>query len=224
MVKKCAATCIGIVAVTGILLFALQQIFVETTLSEQEIINRVESLYNGSVEDITKNARHYNVVFSDGTKVYEVIVDEEQGTFRELTFLADRAGSLTTNNEQDESVIVENGETGSTDKKEVATNEQEQTPPVSTPANSEDHSNASTTSESNSTQPTLTPPTQPVRISETAANEIARKQLNGQIEDTDFYSTADGGYYIVEMETEEQEASFQIHAITGKILSVVYDD
>lgn len=235
MIKKWTPLIVGIVAVTGILLFALQQIFVKTTLTEQEIINRVESLYNGSVEDITKNARHYNVVFSDGTKVYEVIVDEEQGTFRDLIFLADRAGSLTTNNELDESKFVENEETGSTEKKEVATNEQEQTSSISKPptlegdannsANSESNSDTSTSSELNSSQPTpALPATPPVRISDSAANEIALTQLNGQIEDTDFYSTADGGYYIVEIETEEQEAAFQIHAITGKILSVVYDD
>ena len=244
MIKKWAPTIIGVVAVVGILLFSLQQIFIKTTLTEQEIINRVESLYNGSVEDITKNGRHYNVVFSDSTKVYEVVVDEEQGTFHDLKFIADRAGSLTAEAETNDSELTTNEVSNSTENQEVVANDPEQTPPTSKPTasnpapnpgssnsssvgSSPNTSNNSGASSSGTQAPApaqTPPPATPARISEAAANQIALQQLNGEIDDTEFYSTADGGYYIVDIETEEQEASFQIHAITGKILSVVYDD
>lgn len=243
MIKRWAPTFVGVVAVAGILMFSLQQIFVKTTLNEQEVINRVESLYNGTVEDITKNPHHYNVVFSDGTKVYEVQVDEEQGTFNDLTLLADRASSSASENEQNNEALVENENNDFKDKQEVATAENGQTPPdspkpnsSSPPANtgstgtstgSSSESASGSTQSNQQTNPTPAPapqPAKPVQISASSAEQIALKQMNGELEDTKFYNTADGGYYIVEVETEEQEAAFQIHAITGKILSVVYDD
>jgi len=246
MIKKWVPTILGIVAVVGILLFSVQQIFIKTTLTEQEIVNRIESLYNGSVEDITKNGRHYNVVFSDSTKVYEVVVDEEQGTFHDLKFIADRAGSLTAATETNDRELTTNEVSNSTENQDVVANDHEQTPPTSKPTasnpapnpgssnsssvgsspNSSNNSGArSSGTQAPAPAPVHTPPpATPVRISEAAANQIALQQLNGEIDDIEFYSTADGGYYIVDIETEKQEASFQIHAITGKILSVVYDD
>lgn len=232
MIKRWAPTFVGVVAVAGILMFSLQQIFVKTTLNEQEVINRVESLYNGTVEDITKNPHHYNVVFSDGTKVYEVQVDEEQGTFNDLTLLADRASSIASENEQNNEALVEHEINNFKDKQEVATAENGQTPPANTDSTgtstgSSSESASSGTQSNQQTNSTLAPspqPAKPVQITAASAEQIALKQMNGELEDTKFYNTADGGYYIVEVETEEQEAAFQIHAITGKILSVVYDD
>ena len=53
---------------------------------------------------------------------------------------------------------------------------------------------------------------------------IASAQFTGEIEDIDFENTADGGYYLVEIDTAEEEVTVQIHAITGKILSVSFDE
>lgn len=203
MIKKRGPIFLGIVVIACILIFALQQIFVKTTLSEQEIINRVESLYNGQVEDITKNAQLYNVVFSDGAQVYEVLVDEEQGTFHDLTLLAQRKpNNVATNATTDEKLSQSNSNATSAEL------------PPATQGSSSNNNNSQVE------QPTLTP----IQITEQAAKDIALQQLNGEVEDVEFFASADGGYYIVEIETNDQEAAFQIHAVTGKILSVVYDD
>ena len=61
-------------------------------------------------------------------------------------------------------------------------------------------------------------------LSEQKIIAIAQKQLKGEVDSVEFYETADGGYYLVEIETSEDEATFQIHAITGKILSIAFDD
>lgn len=216
MVKKWGPIFLGVAAVIGVLLFALQQIFVKTTLSEQEIINRVESLYNGSVEDITKNTEHYNVVFSDGAKVYEVLVDEEQGTFHHLTLLAQRdeknvATNVSPQDETTEPAVSQSKETSN------SSNTSSKDVPKATPESSVDKQATNNT-------PVEKPKITSIQITEQSATNIALQQLNGEVEDVELFSSADGGYYIVEIETDEQEAAFQIHAITGKILSVVYDD
>ena len=64
----------------------------------------------------------------------------------------------------------------------------------------------------------------PVLLTEQQVISIASAQFTGEIEDIDFENTADGGYYLVEIDTAEEEVTVQIHAITGKILSVSFDE
>ena len=58
--------------------------------------------------------------------------------------------------------------------------------------------------------------------------EIALGQLQGEVEYVVFEKTKDGGYYLVEIEQDNEEsddleAVFQIHAISGEIVSVTWD-
>ena len=64
----------------------------------------------------------------------------------------------------------------------------------------------------------------PILLTEQQVISIASAQFTGEVEDVDFENTADGGYYLVEIDTAEEEVTVQIHAITGKILSVSFDD
>jgi len=61
-------------------------------------------------------------------------------------------------------------------------------------------------------------------ITEQQAIDIALQQLKGEVDSVDFEETSEGGYYLVEIETQHDEATFQIHAVSGKILSVSWDD
>lgn len=66
-------------------------------------------------------------------------------------------------------------------------------------------------------------------ITREEAIEIALGQLRGEVEYVNFQQTDDGGFYLIEIEQdndegEDLEAVFQIHAVTGEILSVVWDD
>ncbi|AOV08978.1 PepSY domain-containing protein [Sporosarcina ureilytica] len=74
-------------------------------------------------------------------------------------------------------------------------------------------------------QPTTTKNT---LITRERAIDIALKQLRGEVEFVEFHDRDDGGYYLVEIEQDNDdddiEAIFQIHAITGKIMSVKWDD
>ena len=64
-------------------------------------------------------------------------------------------------------------------------------------------------------------------LTEQQVIDIAKKQARGIVDDVEFYTTNSGGYYIVEMENDDDDdddVTLQIHAITGKILSVSFDD
>lgn len=57
-------------------------------------------------------------------------------------------------------------------------------------------------------------------ISSEKAKQIALSQLNGTVEYVAYEGGNDGGYYLVEIDGENQEATFQIHAVSGKVMSV----
>lgn len=62
-------------------------------------------------------------------------------------------------------------------------------------------------------------------ITKEQAIAIAQTQLKGDIDDFSYEKTSDGGYYLIEIEAaDDREGTFQIHAISGKIMSVTWDD
>ncbi|HJF34266.1 MAG TPA: PepSY domain-containing protein [Sporosarcina psychrophila] len=64
-----------------------------------------------------------------------------------------------------------------------------------------------------------------VLITKEKAIAIAQKQLKGEVDDVSYEKTNDGGYYLIEIESaDDREGTFQIHAISGKVMSVTWDD
>ena len=61
-------------------------------------------------------------------------------------------------------------------------------------------------------------------LTEQQAIQLALKEIPGQIDSVEYEATTDGGNYKIEVEQGENEITIQIHAITGKILSIQYDD
>ncbi|WP_062351816.1 PepSY domain-containing protein [Bacillus kwashiorkori] len=62
-------------------------------------------------------------------------------------------------------------------------------------------------------------------ITEKQAANIALNYINGEIDDIDLEKDNNKSYYLVELETlDEREVIIQIHALTGEILSVTWDD
>jgi uncharacterized membrane protein YkoI len=91
-------------------------------------------------------------------------------------------------------------------------------------------SNEKDPEQSNNEQPVeeIKPPSneqQPKSLSNEEAIQIALNQVQGEI-DSIVLETKDGQtYYLVEVETpDNQEAVVQVHAITGEVLSVTWDD
>lgn len=48
--------------------------------------------------------------------------------------------------------------------------------------------------------------------------------MPGELDSVEFEKTMDGGNYFVEIEQGDNEIIVQIHAITGKMLSIQYED
>lgn len=64
-----------------------------------------------------------------------------------------------------------------------------------------------------------------VKVSEAEASKIALKQVKGKVDDIELEESGGTSYYLVDIDTEDdREATIQIHAITGEVLSVTWDD
>ncbi|RWZ51399.1 hypothetical protein EQV77_16715 [Halobacillus fulvus] len=79
---------------------------------------------------------------------------------------------------------------------------------------------------SSTEEPQTEQPAEPAQpISEQEARSIALEQVTGTIDDVDFEQSNGQSYYLIEMERDDDlEATVQIHAITGEVLSVTWDD
>jgi uncharacterized membrane protein YkoI len=80
--------------------------------------------------------------------------------------------------------------------------------------------------------PAQTPPQQeevkeetPKRLSDKEAVEIAVTQVQGEVDDIWLETENNQTYYLIKIETnDDREATVQIHAITGDVMSVAWDD
>jgi len=62
-------------------------------------------------------------------------------------------------------------------------------------------------------------------ITKEKAIAIVHGQLSGEIDDVSYEKTNEGGFYLIEIEsTDGREGTFQVHAISGKIMSVTWED
>ena len=63
-----------------------------------------------------------------------------------------------------------------------------------------------------------------ITISEHEAKQIAKNYLNGTIEKVKLQTNGESSHYLVWIDTDDDDVIIQIHAISGKILSVSSDD
>lgn len=68
------------------------------------------------------------------------------------------------------------------------------------------------------------PEENPSILTKQQAMDIALKEVPGELDSVEFEKTMDGGNYFVEIEQGDNEIIVQIHAITGKMLSIQYED
>ncbi|WP_079478607.1 PepSY domain-containing protein [Halobacillus salinus] len=79
------------------------------------------------------------------------------------------------------------------------------------------------TQEENSDSSTEEPSGQP--ITEQEAAEIALGEVEGELDDVDYESSGEAPAFLVEIERGDgREATVQVHAITGEVLSISWDD
>ncbi len=174
-----------VIGIISLSCYAFNQIVTKTTFGETEIKNRVESLFNGKVQSVTKRDEQYEVTFSKNDFLYEVSVDEREGTFSTIDLI--KKGTI-----KEEQAQQESGQPDKEEKAEI--NPQKEEPEKTNP------------------------------LTEQQVINIVRSEFKGEVDEIEFVSTNDGGYYNVEVGNDEDEATLQIHALTGKILTITYDD
>jgi uncharacterized membrane protein YkoI len=61
-------------------------------------------------------------------------------------------------------------------------------------------------------------------ITEKEAASIALSRVNGEIDDIELGEKGGISYYLVEVETEDDDATVQINAISGEVMSISWED
>lgn len=213
-----------LLVVSFVVIWNIQERFSETKeFSIQEIADRVESLYSGKVESFEQKDDVFHFTLERNNSFYNVVVDSSTGDFIDFVKV-NSSDSTNIMSDAEIRTILTTKIKGTIDTialqmnaptpqyiVEVTENEVLKTIVV----NAETGEIVSEkVKEQTPTMPTVT------AISSDKAKQIALSQLNGTVQYIVFEPSSDGGYYLVEIAASQQKAVFEIHAISGKVLSV----
>ncbi|MEH7331827.1 PepSY domain-containing protein [Neobacillus drentensis] len=200
-------------------------------LSEKEAQLLVENRYQGTVTQIKLAGKQYHMKLEKQELLYQIKIDATSGKILSLqkldnkTILPEEPTSTGLSEEKIKAIILSeaNGTIVSLEKlesngspiyKAVVTTENKQT---TITVNAVTGSILSTES-INIHEP-------PKSLTETEAGQIAIKQVKGIVDHIWLETKGSVTYYLIKVKsTSGQEAIVQVHAITGKVLSVTWDD
>ncbi|WP_025783124.1 PepSY domain-containing protein [Sporosarcina sp. D27] len=202
-------------------------------IPEDSIKNQLEKMYNGEVNDLLLHDDIYGATLTREGSVYEVRVDGATGNVLSMVL-----------KEPSKELVLKQKEAAERAKKEKDKSSLGKTEEVPAQSAPEEHKPQPETPKPAPVQPKPQPkpqekpqpkppvnkpaPQKTVLLTEQQAVQIALRQLNGEVDDVDFVKTSEGGYYLVEIEIDvddgPDEATYQIHAISGKVMSVTWDD
>jgi len=204
-----------------VLLFIQYRFFQAEPYSEAGAIQHIEAIYNGQVKQTEKRGNNYKMVFSRDGAIYTVLLDAASGQVKELELKETERKALLSEKQIKQLMASAYGEV-----ENIKLNHTVYTVLVENKDTQKELTIDAYTGKV-LTEKDIQPVKQPEGggvLSEQQAIKIALQQLNGEIDSVDYEETEDGGYYLVEIETKEEEAVFQIHAISGKVMSVSWDE
>lgn len=187
-----------------------KQLITPHELTTKEISERIEQVYNAKIQTIVEQDDHFIASFNKNGSIFEVNIHAVTGQLSNLTLVHKKVEPSDKTDQQEDNKPAE----VSTEKEPTKTDSTVQQP-TKTPPNTEKV-------ETQQPKPAKPAATKPL-LTEQQAIAIALKEVPGELDSVEFKSSADGGSYFVEIE-QEDEVTVQIHAITGKILSIQYDD
>lgn len=218
--------------ITGVILGA-GAIFILTltsgkeTISNNEITSRIEQMYGGTVSDLILKNDTYIAQIERQDGLYEVVADTSKGNIISITLLEPATIQELPIKTKNEIKSIVSKEYKGTIERLVLSNQ------AGNPFYAVDIANdeslitltidalTGTVLESQEKQTT----TEQAFIKKEQAITIAKTQLTGEVQYTTYEETSDGGYYLIEIESEDdREAVIQIHGVSGEILSVTWDD
>lgn len=179
-------------------------------LTTKEISERIEQVYSAEIQTIVEQDDNFIASFNKNGSIFEVTIHAVTGQLSNLTLVHKKVDQSAKTDQQKKNNHAE----VSTEKEPPKTDSTVQQPTKTVP-NTEKV-------ETQQPKPSKPATTKPV-LSQQQAIAIALKEVPGELDSVEFKSSADGGSYFIEIE-QEDEVTVQIHAITGKILSIQYDD
>jgi uncharacterized membrane protein YkoI len=222
-------TVLVIIGVTGIIGIA-SAIKGNVKVTETEARNLVEAHYPGTIIEMTllrsDGKDIYQVQLEENTGLYTLEVDAETGNIQNLQQVKK------TDSEKEEKPAISEAEAKKLAEETYRGNVQAltlhrkiysitvltKTEQIKLEMNAD---SGKITSEDKSS---IEKNTQHVKLTEEQAKKIALAEVNGKIEDIDLEEEEDSVFYEVEIESGQQEATIQIDAFTGKVLSVAIEN
>ncbi len=213
------------------------------TIPSDSIKSQLEKMYNGKVSDLLLNDDIYGATLTREGSIYLVRVDGATGKVISIILKEPSKELVTKQKEAAEKADKKKDEPsiGKTEEVPVkpAPEEPKSQPEAPKPAPAQPKPEPKQTPKPQQQQnqynnhPNNRHENKPAQqntviISKQQAIKIALTQLNGEVDGVDFVQTSEGGYYLIEIEIDVEdgpdEATYQIHAISGKIMSVTWDD
>lgn len=219
-------------AVTVFVVWVIQdRFFSPDELTVDEATKKIETLYGGSVESFDEKDDIFYMAFEKNNETYELQIDAETGNILSLnkTVAKTESNSNKTmktkqeirtllnsqNNGTIQSITFQNDDENPQYIVEITEQERLKTLVVNAITGAIISENIKKQNAQSDTS---------VVITSDEAKQIALSQLNGTVEYIAYEESSDGGYYLVEIDGDNEEETFQIHAVSGKILSVTQRD
>ncbi|MEK4426106.1 PepSY domain-containing protein [Solibacillus sp. FSL K6-1523] len=228
MKVKQIAIIIAFFSIGIFIIFSVKQLQTSALLTKEQMIDQVETVFNGSVQSFIEKENYYLASFERSGSTYEVKIDPHNGELSNMQaiFITDKP------------IVAVKDDYSTTPNKNAEPVEGEKLDDVSKPNN---QANPAITTKPNDAAgatpdskpiPTENPketPSQQTKplLSAAQAKAIALKEVKGEVDSIDYKATSDGGHYFIEIDLEDDdmdEAYVQVHAITGKILSIQFED
>lgn len=225
-----SATILLGVAVLAFLLFPRSA----PDISAKQANETVISLYGGEVEQTTESGDAYRVEFQRPDGRYLALVNRQNGQVETMELLEKTEAVKELTEQQAQEIALKkakgtiDGVSYNEERNEYDVKVKEETQ-VSTVILSAATGEVRKISQEpiEVVPPEKEPKPEPETIiTRDEAIKLAKKTLNGEVQEAEFVETGDGGYYLIEIENEqtEQEATIQIHAIRGDTMTVEWDD
>ncbi|MDR7076545.1 putative membrane protein YkoI [Neobacillus niacini] len=238
--KKISWFWVSICSLFIIIVFVSWQQFGKLTpsadiLTEKEAQKLVQERYQGKVSLIKFDSQQYHIELEKMDRLYAIKLDAESGKVLSFAETSSRTSTppptptpplkveLT---EEEIKKIVLSAVNGSLVSLEKVVNNQETTYKAIVNEIEKQTTiivDAVSGTILSSTSTVINQP--PKRLAEPETVQIARTQVEGEVDDIWLETVNDQTYYFVKIETnDDREATVQIHAITGEVVSVTWDD
>lgn len=207
------------------------------TIPSDSIKNQLETMYNGEVNNLLLHDNIYGATLTREGSVYAVRVDGATG--KVLSMILKEPSTELVSKQKEAAEVAKKDESSVGKPEEVPTQSAPEKPkpqpevppeaPKPAPVQPKPQPKPKPQEKPQPKPPVNKPaPQKTVLLTEQQAIQIALRQLNGEVDNVDFVKTSEGGYYLVEIEIDvddgPDEATYQIHAISGKVMSVTWDD